>query len=323
MLTLSFSNDAQRDEFTQDFDAYLIDNGFLSAADPRERILVVEPLNQNVVLHGRQGLNYSEPYSEQILLSAAPQVLEGLIDRYAETTGGLEDTAKIELQMGEIKVEGLESTRSIVRALAVPEERRRMLGEASQAADWADDTAADADVRLSVAQWREHFAQLDKPTKAKEGQPAVAKKSGAEKDSELARSNDDSGQAADNKTSELKKAVPQEEQAAAAGARDQDEVRSKKQKRRARSAKGRRLDEIELFGDLDESPPASESAGSGSRGAGAIIKRPKSPGPSRPTGRAPNLTFVLKLQTVPPAKSEPILEMGPPAPPPESDDSEK
>ena len=163
MLTLSFASDAQRDEFSQDVDVYLADNGFLSAADPRERLLVIEPLIQNVVLHGRQGLNYSEPRSEQILLSASPVVLEDLIDRYAETTGGLEDPTKIELQIGEVKVEGLESTRSIVRAMAVPEERRRKLGEGSRAAEWVDDAAADADERRTAAQWREHFAQLGQP----------------------------------------------------------------------------------------------------------------------------------------------------------------
>ena len=103
-LTLSFANDAQRDEFTQDVEAYLAENSFLSAADPRERVLVVEPLTQNVVLRGHQGLNYSEPHSAQMLLNAPPKVLEGLIDRYAETTEGLEDTAKIELQMGEMRV---------------------------------------------------------------------------------------------------------------------------------------------------------------------------------------------------------------------------
>ena len=81
---------------------------------------------------------------------------------------------------------------------------------------------------------------------------------------------------------------------------------------------------MKLFGGLDKSPPAPGSAegGSGggggeSRGGGGMLKRPQSLGPRRPTGRASNLTFVVKLQTVP------IPEIGPPAPPPESDDPEE
>ncbi len=344
VLTLSFSSDAQRDEFSQDVDVYLADNGFLSAADPRERVLVVEPLIQNVVLHGLQGLNYAEPHSEQILLSASPEVLEGLIDRYAETTGGLEDTAKIELQMGEMKVEGLESTRRTVQALAVREEQRRVLGYESQTADRLDDAAADSDERLTAAQWRKHFARLGLPAKTKQGQAAVAKQSGADKDGGLARSEDESSKAAageqneqaelkvsgdpspalksaGKKTSEPKEEIPHEEQAAGAGEKNQGEAGMMKKKRRARSAKGARSGEIELFGGMDEGPPASEPAngdspGRGGRGGG-IFEQLKDPGPSGPLGRASNLTFVLKLRTVP------TLEMGPPAPSPETDDPEE
>ncbi len=351
VLTLSFSNDAQRDEFTQMFDVYLLDNSFLSAADPLERIQVVEPLTQNVVLRGHEGLNYAEPSSEQMLLSAAPEVLEGLIDRYAETIVGGEDATNIELQMGETKIEGLESIRRTVRAMAVPEVQRPMFGEEARTADKVDDAAADPDERLTAAQWREHFARLGLPAKTNEGQASGANQSGADKDGRLAEGQDESGRvagaaqgeqtgsdvssdrspgraAAKEKTFQPKGEVRQEEQAAAAGEKDQGEVGLKK-KRRARSAKGMRSDEIELFGGLDTSPPASDSADGGSRGRGGggggvrgggggdALKQLKRPGPLRPIGRASNLTFVLKLQTVP------LPEMGPPAPRPESDDPEE
>ncbi len=369
VLTLSFANDAQRDEFTQDVDAYLADNDFLSAADPRERVLVVEPLTQNVVLRGHQGLNYSEPRSAQMLLNASPKVLEGLIDRYAETTGGLEDTAKIELQMGEMRVEGLEEARRTIRELADLKEQRPGVGEGSQTANRADDTAADADGRLTASQWRAHFTQLRVPAKAEAGQAAFAKQGGAEKDGELAQDEDESDKvagavegpqdgravssdplparpSAGQEIRETKKEVRREEQAVAAGEKNQNEASVQKKKHRARSAKGRRAGEIELFGGGDETPPTSEQAdedtrgrgagsggggregGGGSGGGGGVaLNQLKRPGPSRPIRRAPNLTFVLKLQTVPPATPkptpEPIPEMGPPSPSPESDDSEE
>ena len=90
VLTLSFSNDAQRDEFAQKFEVYLEDNGFLSAADPRERIQVIDPLTQNVLLRGHPGLNYAEPSCDQILLNAAPELPEGLHHHYADTSAGTE-----------------------------------------------------------------------------------------------------------------------------------------------------------------------------------------------------------------------------------------
>ena len=356
VLTLNFSSDTQRDEFTRKLEVYLVDNNFLSATDPLERIQVVEPLTQNVLLRGRQGLNYAEPRSEQILLNAAPEVLEGLIDRYAETTGDLEDTTNIKLQMGKMKVEGLESTRRIVRAMAVPEVQRLVLGEEARTADEVDDASADPDERLTAAQWREHFAQLELTAKTKDGQTAVAKQSGADKDAGLAQSEAESDKdaageqderaelkgsddpsparrAGSKKAPEQTQEAREEAQATAAGEKDQGVAGVQKKKRRARSAKGMRADDVELFGGLDKSPPTSVSAEGGSRaggggrggdgGGGGLFERPDSPAPSRPIGRASSLTFVLKMQTVPPVKPEPTPEMGPPAPPSESDDSKE
>ena len=364
VLTLNFSSDAQRDEFTQKLEVYLVDNSFLSATDPLERIQVVEPLTQNVLLRGRQGLNYTEPRSEQILLNAAPEVLEGLIDRYAETIDGLEDTTNIQLQMGKLKVEGLKWTRRTVQALAVPELQRRMLGKDEPAGDGVQETAADQNEQRTAEQWREHYARLglaarmpvtplsDTEERAEdesgsleqsEGESAKAAAGEQNEQAELKDSGDPSPArpAGSKEAPEPTQEAREEAQAVAAGEKDQGGVGVQKKKRRARSAKGMRADDVELFGGLDKSPPTAVSVGGDSRGrrgggagdggggdrggggGGGLFEKSKDPGPSKPIGRASNLTFVLKLQTVPPAKPELTPEMGPPAPPSESDDSEE
>ena len=361
VLTLNFSSDAQRDEFTQKLEVYLMDNSFLSATDPLERIQVVEPLTQNVLLRGRQGLNYTEPRSEQILLNAAPEVLEGLIDRYAETIDGLEDTTNIQLQMGKLKVEGLKWTRRTVQALAVPELQRRMLGKDEPAGDGVQETAADQNEQRTAEQWREHYARLglaarmpvtplsDTEERAEdesgsleqsEGESAKAAAGEQSEQAELKDSGDPSPArpAGSKEAPEPTQEAREEAQAVAAGKKDQGVVGVQKKTRRARSAKGMRADDVELFGGLDKSPPTAVSVGGdsrarrgggagngggGGRGGGGIFGRPKNAAPSRLIGRASNLTFVLKLQTMPPARPEPEPEMGPPAPPSESDDSEE
>jgi hypothetical protein len=338
-LTLSFATDAQRDEFTQDIDGYLADNGFLSAADPRERIQVVEPLSQNVVLYGRQGLNYDEPRSEQVLLNADPAVLEDLIDRYAETTGQLEDPTTIELQIGETKVAGLESTRNSIRALALANEQQQELGEDGQTASDIIDTAADPNEQFTAAQWREHFAQLGLVAKAPQSQAAVP----AQSENESGKVADDAEAGPDGpglasgaspvrkadrgESSESKEDLQPGFQTATAGEQDQGEDGETKKKRRARSARDARDDDIELFGGGDKDPPVSEPGGGSSRGRGSgdagTVKQPKDLKPAQPARRPYNLTFVLKLRTVPRTETKPIPEMGPPAPSSESDDLKK
>ncbi|MCH8965814.1 MAG: hypothetical protein IIB58_12680 [Planctomycetes bacterium] len=347
VLTLSFSNDAQRDEFAQKFEVYLEDNGFLSAADPRERIQVIDPLTQNVLLRGHPGLNYAEPSCEQILLNAAPEVLEELIDHYAEAIDGMEATTNIQLQMGELKVEGLKSTRRTIQALAVPELRRRVLGKDGRAKDTVPAKAADQNEQRTADQWQEHYVRLGLAARMPAAQLSDTEERAADEIGSLAQTEDESGLTAGTKhgknpgpevatdqsptheagkedTPTLKRKADGEERAVAAGQQDQRVSGRKSKKRRAQSAEGGRADEMKLFGGLGESPPAPGSAeggsgggGGGGRGGGGMLKRPQSPGPRRPTGRASNLTFVVKLQTVP------IPEIGPPAPPPESDDPEE
>ena len=347
VLTLSFSNDAQRDEFAQKFEVYLEDNGFLSAADPRERIQVIDPLTQNVLLRGHPGLNYAEPSCKQILLNAAPEVLEELIDHYAEAIDGMEATANIQLQMGELKVEGLKSTRRTIQALAVPELRRRVLDKDGRAKDTVPAKAADQNEQRTADQWQEHYVRLGLGARMPAAQLSDTEERAADEIGSLAQTEDESGLTAGTKhgkkagpevatdqspaheeakedTPTLKREADGKEQAVAAGQQDQREASVKSEKRQARSAKGMPAEKIELFGGLDKSPPAPGSAeggsgggGGGGRGGGGMLKRPQSPGPRRPTGRASNLTFVVKLQTMP------IPEIGPPAPPPESDDPEE
>ena len=333
-LTFEFGSDAERERFVVGIDTYLAANSFLDVADTLQRRQVTQPDLQNVYLRGHAGVNYSELGSEQMLISAPAEVLEGLIDRYALTAGAALDKNSVQLQIGDVQVQGVEQARTAAQAIAMPQLRDRVLksdGETNNQAGIV--TYARADER-STQEWEYYYVQLGSVRRAQLAEvvsddkeaPAVPADGLLAERAEHAgagfRRSETLGTAADHPrrfTAEVREETPAatadgEEPGAVDAERGDAERKTRRRAPRKGTGRG-----------AEGAAPGTRRGGAGDPQAmakkAAEIESPASknleqlrqldgPAPAaRGRRRAGNLTFILKLQVAPPLELE-----GPPAP---------
>ncbi len=334
-LVLDFDDREQREQFDRGVKEYLISNSFLNAAEPLGRSQVADPENQNVYLPGNSGINHTEPDTTQMLLRAPVEVLEGLLDEYTETVKFPIAAESVELQIGDLRVAGVEDTRSTMKAMAVPQLREKMLVDNQPRAEFSRKNAEPPQVGRTVEEWKayydligendevlfgEHWAQARQPLASEFKKEATAEK-GLQYSSASPSEQRSAGDGAE--ASVLVEGL--EGDAARRSAEldsemqdgDSEDAEAAKKQRRARPARRSRGDgpvdgEDQMRPVLGLTSESVDKAGAdlGKRDRKLSLKdgQAKAFGVGRRSG---NLTFILKMRVLAPE----FEFVGPPAPP--------